>query len=91
MIRGISGGQKKRVTTGEMIAGPKRTLFMVSTYPRDLEQLLSRMDNAHMGRLHSDPLVPLRNKTFAHPCCLGNTEPAIDSVVHSLNYFLPIA
>lgn len=29
MIRGISGGQKKRVTTGEMIAGPKRTLFMV--------------------------------------------------------------
>ena len=44
MIRGISGGQKKRVTTGEMIAGPKRTLFMVSTYPRDLEQLLSRMD-----------------------------------------------
>ncbi len=30
MIRGISGGQKKRVTTGEMIAGPKRTLFMVS-------------------------------------------------------------
>lgn len=29
MIRGISGGQKKRVTTGEMIVGPKRTLFMV--------------------------------------------------------------
>lgn len=28
MIRGISGGQKKRVTTGEMIAGPKKTLFM---------------------------------------------------------------
>ena len=29
MIRGISGGQKKRVTTAEMISGPKRTLFMV--------------------------------------------------------------
>ncbi|KAL3686206.1 hypothetical protein R1sor_004228 [Riccia sorocarpa] len=28
MIRGISGGQKKRVTTGEMIVGPTRTLFM---------------------------------------------------------------
>ncbi|KAL2454822.1 ABC transporter G family member 29 [Abeliophyllum distichum] len=28
MQRGISGGQKKRVTTGEMIAGPARTLFM---------------------------------------------------------------
>ena len=29
MVRGISGGQKKRVTTSEMICGPKRTLFMV--------------------------------------------------------------
>ncbi|WJX31315.1 ABC transporter G member 31 [Trifolium repens] len=28
MIRGISGGQKKRVTTGEMIVGPRKTLFM---------------------------------------------------------------
>ncbi|KAJ7565358.1 hypothetical protein O6H91_02G066900 [Diphasiastrum complanatum] len=28
MIRGISGGQKKRVTTGEMITGPTKTLFM---------------------------------------------------------------
>ncbi|KAL3676898.1 hypothetical protein R1sor_026846 [Riccia sorocarpa] len=28
MRRGISGGQKKRVTTGEMIVGPLRTLFM---------------------------------------------------------------
>nr|AGT28053.1 pleiotropic drug resistance transporter 1 [Panax ginseng] len=28
MIRGISGGQKKRVTTGEMLVGPSRALFM---------------------------------------------------------------
>nr|GMD44317.1 pleiotropic drug resistance protein 1-like [Ipomoea batatas] len=28
MIRGISGGQKKRVTTGEMMVGPARVLFM---------------------------------------------------------------
>jgi len=28
MLRGISGGQRKRVTTGEMIVGPKKTLFM---------------------------------------------------------------
>ncbi|GMY34358.1 ABC transporter G family member 29-like [Fagus crenata] len=28
MKRGISGGQKKRVTTGEMVVGPTRTLFM---------------------------------------------------------------
>ncbi|OQU83826.1 hypothetical protein SORBI_3005G183900 [Sorghum bicolor] len=28
MIRGISGGQKKRVTIGEMLVGPAKTLFM---------------------------------------------------------------
>ncbi|KAH7438824.1 hypothetical protein KP509_04G032700 [Ceratopteris richardii] len=28
MRRGVSGGQKKRVTTGEMMVGPKKTLFM---------------------------------------------------------------
>ncbi|KAI7750120.1 hypothetical protein M8C21_024673 [Ambrosia artemisiifolia] len=28
MIRGISGGQKKRLTTGEMMVGPTRALFM---------------------------------------------------------------
>jgi ABC-type multidrug transport system ATPase subunit len=28
MQRGISGGQKKRVTTGEMIVGPTKVLFM---------------------------------------------------------------
>ncbi|XP_058112145.1 pleiotropic drug resistance protein TUR2-like [Magnolia sinica] len=28
MLRGISGGQKKRVTTGEMLVGPAKALFM---------------------------------------------------------------
>ncbi|KAM1684333.1 hypothetical protein EV1_035237 [Malus domestica] len=28
LIRGISGGQKKRVTTGEMLVGPAKALFM---------------------------------------------------------------
>ncbi|KAF6153601.1 hypothetical protein GIB67_027468 [Kingdonia uniflora] len=28
MLRGVSGGQRKRVTTGEMVVGPRRTLFM---------------------------------------------------------------
>ncbi|CAH9132922.1 unnamed protein product [Cuscuta epithymum] len=28
MLRGISGGQKKRVTTGEMIVGPAKAVFM---------------------------------------------------------------
>ena len=30
MVRGISGGQRKRVTTGEMVVGPMKTLFLVS-------------------------------------------------------------
>ncbi|CAI0544500.1 unnamed protein product, partial [Linum tenue] len=28
MLRGVSGGQRKRVTTGEMIVGPRKTLLM---------------------------------------------------------------
>ncbi|XLU44223.1 hypothetical protein S245_039037, partial [Arachis hypogaea] len=28
MLRGISGGQRKRVTTGEMLVGPTNALFM---------------------------------------------------------------
>ncbi|PKI43299.1 hypothetical protein CRG98_036279 [Punica granatum] len=28
MLRGISGGQRKRVTTGEMLVGPAKALFM---------------------------------------------------------------
>ncbi|GLT73346.1 hypothetical protein SLA2020_452130 [Shorea laevis] len=28
MLRGISGGQRKRVTTGEMVVGPRKALFM---------------------------------------------------------------
>ena len=28
MRRGISGGQKKRVTTGEMLVGPAKAFFM---------------------------------------------------------------
>ncbi|XP_020581075.1 LOW QUALITY PROTEIN: ABC transporter G family member 44-like [Phalaenopsis equestris] len=28
MLRGVSGGQKKRVTTGEMLVGPAQALFM---------------------------------------------------------------
>ncbi|CAI9755626.1 unnamed protein product [Fraxinus pennsylvanica] len=28
MVRGISGGQRKRLTTGEMMVGPSRALFM---------------------------------------------------------------
>eukprot|EP01018_Ginkgo_biloba_P025421 Gb_41755 [translate_table: standard] len=55
MIRGISGGQKKRVTTGEMIVGPTKTFIMdeistgldsSTTYQivKCLQQFASHMD-----------------------------------------------
>ena len=28
MMRGVSGGQRKRVTTAEIIVAPKKTLFL---------------------------------------------------------------
>ena len=28
MVRGVSGGEKKRVTTGEVLVGPSKVLFM---------------------------------------------------------------
>ena len=28
MMRGVSGGQRKRVTTAELIVAPKKTLFL---------------------------------------------------------------
>ncbi len=28
MKRGVSGGQRKRVTIGEIVVGPSKTLFM---------------------------------------------------------------
>ena len=28
MTRGVSGGEKKRVTTGEIVVGPSKVLFM---------------------------------------------------------------
>ncbi|CAA0810655.1 ABC transporter G family member 40 [Striga hermonthica] len=37
-IRGISGGQKKRVTTGEMIVGPAKALFM--------DEISTRLDSS---------------------------------------------
>ena len=36
MVRGISGGQRKRVTTGEMVVGPMKTLFLVSPSSKTL-------------------------------------------------------
>ena len=28
MMRGVSGGQRKRVTTAELVVAPKKTLFL---------------------------------------------------------------
>ncbi|KAG6546835.1 hypothetical protein Mapa_011688 [Marchantia paleacea] len=72
MIRGISGGQKKRVTTGEMIVGPTKTLFMdeISTgldssttfqIVKCLRDICHNMENTVVMSLLQPP-----PETFAH-------------------------
>ncbi|KAK1376037.1 Pigment permease [Heracleum sosnowskyi] len=45
MIRGISGGQRKRVTTGEMLVGPSKALFMdeISTERKGVADFLQEV------------------------------------------------
>jgi hypothetical protein len=73
MIRGISGGQKKRVTTGEMIAGPKRTLFMVRS-PRTLLVLETEMVVA--PQYNQPHLIDLTVTITISPPCLCKPEVA---------------
>ncbi|KAL2629110.1 hypothetical protein R1flu_013796 [Riccia fluitans] len=72
MIRGISGGQKKRVTTGEMIVGPTKTLLMdeISTgldssttfqIVKCLRDICHNMENTIVMSLLQPP-----PETFAH-------------------------
>ncbi|BDA47821.1 probable pleiotropic drug resistance protein 1 [Coccomyxa sp. Obi] len=73
MIRGISGGQKKRVTTGEMVVGPKATLF--------LDEISTGLDSStthlivkcarnfvHMSQARSYTAEPSLNKYAIVPC-----------------------
>ncbi|KAF3968871.1 hypothetical protein CMV_007280 [Castanea mollissima] len=52
MVRGISGGQRKRVTTGEMIVGPRKT--GVADF---LQEVTSRKDQAQYWADSSKPYV----------------------------------
>ena len=72
MIRGISGGQRKRVTTGEMTVGPMKTLFMVRSASQPAAGftfLYSRMNldmkvNLHMKVYHAAMRACLTVKSF---------------------------
>uniref|UniRef100_A0ACD5TPW7 Uncharacterized protein n=1 Tax=Avena sativa TaxID=4498 RepID=A0ACD5TPW7_AVESA len=57
MIRGISGGQKKRVTTGEMLTGPARALFM--------DEISTGLDSSSTFQIvkYVKQLVHVMNKT----------------------------
>jgi ABC-type Mn2+/Zn2+ transport system ATPase subunit len=62
MLRGISGGQKKRVTTAEMVVGPKKTLFLdeIST---GLVHFRRRMSVNHVL---SKPHIYIHNITYIY-------------------------
>ncbi|KAK1358244.1 hypothetical protein POM88_051500 [Heracleum sosnowskyi] len=60
MIRGISGGQRKRVTTGEMLVGPSRALFMdeISTGVADfLQEVTSKKDQKQLFQLGAMAMI----------------------------------
>lgn len=70
---GRSGGQKKRVTTAEMISGPKRTLFMVPS-ASSLPQFYQL--TAHVLRTAAHFLL-----LSAAGCALSTLHPAHTSTV----------
>ncbi|XP_028216500.1 ABC transporter G family member 32-like [Glycine soja] len=57
MLRGISGGQRKRVTTGEMLVGPTNALFMDEISIGVRKTLNSELWHAFAGLLVSLPQV----------------------------------
>ncbi|KAM3394201.1 pleiotropic drug resistance protein 1-like [Capsicum galapagoense] len=52
MLRGISGGQKKRVTTGEMLVGPSNALFM--------DEISTGLDSSTAYSIVNSLSLPLR-------------------------------
>ncbi|KAK2418395.1 pleiotropic drug resistance protein [Trifolium repens] len=71
MRRGISGGQKKRVTTGEMLVGPAKALFMdeIST-GLDIPEFVDYFDSFHIGEEIATELKVPYNKSQTHPAAL---------------------
>ncbi|KAK2446080.1 pleiotropic drug resistance protein [Trifolium repens] len=71
MIRGISGGQRKRVTTGEMLVGPSRALFMdeISTERKGvadfLQEVTSRKDQEQYWENKDEPYNFITVREFA--------------------------
>ncbi|KAK2364345.1 pleiotropic drug resistance protein [Trifolium repens] len=71
MRRGISGGQKKRVTTGEMLVGPAKALFMdeIST-GLDIPEFVDYFNSFHIGEEIATELKVPYNKSQTHPAAL---------------------
>lgn len=67
MLRGISGGQKKRVTTAEMIVGPKKTLFLDEISTGLVSVLLSTYGVLLQAEFRKSSLVMGRYPMHTHP------------------------
>jgi hypothetical protein len=67
MIRGISGGQRKRVTTGEMTVGPMKTLFMVRSASQPAAGFTSRHASMNLDRATLDCHGRLPSADFFGP------------------------
>ena len=91
MLRGVSGGQKKRVTTAEMLVGPKKILFLdeistglVPTGSCPLSTLPVRCSRTHLLVLRQHLLAqkqevpPRRKKLAMDPLSVDTTAWASD-------------
>ncbi|KAF3961967.1 hypothetical protein CMV_013474 [Castanea mollissima] len=66
MLRGISGGQKKRLTTGEMLVGPARALKGVADF---LQEVTSRKDQEQYWANKDEPyreFLLMRRNSFVY-------------------------
>ena len=68
MVRGISGGQRKRVTTGELVVGPMKVLFMVRLSWRAPARSPCAAPRAHA---HAQPLISTMQQASESVCGRG--------------------
>uniref|UniRef100_A0A7N2L584 ABC transporter domain-containing protein n=1 Tax=Quercus lobata TaxID=97700 RepID=A0A7N2L584_QUELO len=85
MRRGISGGQKKRLTTGEMIVGPTKALFM--------EEIANGLDSSTAFQIVTCPqqLVHITDATLVITACIMMTvflRTRMDIDILHANYYM---
>jgi hypothetical protein len=96
MMRGISGGERKRVTTGEIVVGPSKVLFMdeistgldsASTFTivQSLANLVHATDSTIVvALLQPEPQVPLSKLSISLHTASSHTLALISLTVDSL-------